>query len=126
MSEPLQTPLGAAWPGAAPWSLDDTEAWLTRFALPTDFRWDRTQKKRGPDGDTVKTIIAHQPVMPDYAIHKGYGFWLRTTPYFPGLFEEIHAIMARAPDDQELTPEWVAAQLLERKRAAGEQAGFNL
>lgn len=122
MTKPLTAPLGDAWPDVpAGWSHDDTEAFLTRFALPTDFRWERTEKRDGQ-----KFIEPDQPVLPNYTISKGYGFWLRTTPYFPGLFEEIHDVLLRAPDDQELTAEWVAEQLLERRRARGEQQGLSL
>ncbi len=102
-----------------PWTADDTEAFLTRFALPTEFRWDRTEKRDG-----VKVAIPDQAVLPDYRISKGYGFWLRTTPYFPGLFEEIHEILLRAPEDQEITSEWLAATLLERRRLRPAQQGL--
>lgn len=121
MNTPLQTPLGASWPATPPWTHDDTEAFLTRFALPTDFRWDRTEKRNGQ-----RIVVPDQPVLPNYTLSKGYGFWLRTTPYFPGLFEEIHDIILRAPDDQEITSEWLAGQLLERRRARGQQQGLGL
>lgn len=61
----------------APWDLDDTERYLTDFPLPNDFTW------RG------------RAVVPRYRISKGYGFWLRTTPYHPGLFEAVHRFIAR-------------------------------
>jgi hypothetical protein len=89
------------------WSQDDTEAWLTTFALPEDFSW--------PDNHKTE-----RPVLPSNRLHKGYGFWLRTTPYFPGLFEEIHRIMALAPSDFEVTPTWLAEEL-NKRRPQGEQ-----
>lgn len=124
MSDDLKTSLGDAWPTppVPAWTPDDTERFLTQFALPTDFRWDRTEKR---DGE--KVIIPDQPVLPNYSISKGYGFWLRTTPYFPGLFEEIHGILARWPDDEELpSAEHLAAVLDELRRARGEQTSIPL
>ena len=103
------------------WSPNDTEAWLSRFALPIDFRWDRSEKRDGQ-----RLVLPDQPVLPEYRITKGYGFWLRTTPYFPGLFEEIHDILMRATDDQAITPEWVASQLVERRRLRGEQQNLGI
>ena len=114
MSDLVQLPSPA-------WTADDTEAFLTRFALPTDFRWDRTERR-----GTERVIVPDQPVLPEYRISKGYGFWLRTTPYFPGLFEEIHDVMLRAPEDQELTSDWLATQLTERRRLRGAQQGLAL
>lgn len=105
----------------AAWSHDDTASWLTRFGLPVDFRWDKTVKEDG-----VKVVVPDQLVLPTYRLSKGYGFFLRTTPYFPGLFEEIHDILLRAGDDQAITPEWVAEQLLARKKARGEQQAWEL
>ena len=64
----------------APWSSDDTEKFLNDTLLPVDFLWthdDGTQK----------------PVQPRGGIKNGYGFWLRYTPYFPGLFEEVHDVL---------------------------------
>lgn len=86
-----------------PWTLDDTEGWLTKNPLPGDFRW--------PDRDR-KTAT----VLPTYTIKHGYGFWLRTTPYFPGLFEEIHAILAPWPENEPMpAPEALATELLRRE-----------
>lgn len=87
--------LGAELPA---WSEIQTEGWLTEFPLPADFTWaDRYGVER--------------PVLPKYKISGGYGKWLHETPYFPGLFEHIHAIIARASAEQELTPEWIVEQL---------------
>jgi hypothetical protein len=123
MSNPLQTPLGDTWPQMpAGWTTDDTEAFLTKVPLPTDFRWDRTEK-HGSD----KRILPDQSVLPDYRIKKGYGFWLRTTPYFPGLFEEIHDILLRWPDDEAMpSADQLAEVLRERRKAQGEQQGLSI
>jgi hypothetical protein len=105
------------------WTRENSEAWLKDNPLPTDFLWDRVDKRA--DGMKVVTSAFYPaPVIPDYRITKGYGFWLRTTPYFPGLFEEIHEILVMAPNDLPLTPEWLAEQLLVRKKARGEQTSF--
>jgi hypothetical protein len=93
-----------------PWTPEDTEAWLTRVPLPVNFTWpDNMGKERA--------------VLPVNRIHKGYGFWLRTTPYFPGLFEEIHRIIALTPSDVEMSPEWLADQL-NKRRPQGTQTGL--
>lgn len=105
-----------------PWTADDTERWLTRFPLPLDFRWDKTV--RCADGS--KVVKASQPVMPEYRITKGYGFWLRTAPAWPGLFEEIHDILFRTPDDVPLNSEWLVQQLLDHKRALGVQQDLGI
>lgn len=104
------------WPGMpAGWTPDDTEAFLTRQALPADFLWPHRDKN--PDGSERLA-----PVIPSYRLHKGYGFWLRTTPYFPALFEEIHAVLLRWPDDVELPDAAALGQLLtERRLARGQQ-----
>ena len=116
----LTQPLSEHWPTG--WTADDTERFLSQHPLPTEFRWERTQKR---DGQRV--IIPDQPVMPEYRIHKGYGFWLRTTPYFPGLFEEIHDILARWPGDEVLpSPERIGELLRERHAARGAQADLSL
>jgi hypothetical protein len=101
-----------------PWTPDDTEAWLSEdgHALPDDFLWPHRDAK--PDGSDNL-----QPVLPSYRLSKGYGFWLRTTPYFPGLFEEIHQILVHLEvlpaDGREL-----AGILDERRRARGTQTGL--
>ncbi len=78
------------------WTADDTEKWLAQNALPEDFLWPHRDPL--PDGNDNL-----QPVLPNYRLSKGYGFWLRTTPYFPGLFEEAHAVLlgmgAQLPED---------------------------
>jgi hypothetical protein len=84
-----------------------TEGWLNDYPLPCEFVWlDRYGKARR--------------VLPTYRIKGGYGKWLRETPYFPGLFEEIHHIIALTPSDTVMTPEWLATQL-DARRPRGEQ-----
>lgn len=84
-----------------PWSVLQTESWLTEYPLPADFTWlDRYGKERA--------------VLPTYKV-RGYGKWLKDTPYFPGLFEEAHDILARASADTVLSPEWLAEQLNARR-----------
>lgn len=58
------------------WTRDDTERFLTKYPLPPDF--------------TYRGAV----VRPRYNLKKGYGFWLRTTPYHQGLFERAHEILA--------------------------------
>lgn len=104
-SKPAQDPL---FPFVVPpWSDIQTEGWLTQYPLPVEFMWpDRYGKLRR--------------VLPTYRITGGYGKWLHETPYFPGLFEEIHQIIARTPSDVLMTPEWLAAKL-DEQRPQGEQ-----
>lgn len=70
----------AAQEGAAAWTPDDTERWLTDYPLPATFKW---------NGERA---------YPRYALKKGYGFWLRTAgPYYPalrGLFGLCHEILS--------------------------------
>lgn len=97
------------------WTHDHTEAWLKLNALPPDFAWPHRDKN--PDGSERLA-----PVVPSYQLHKGYGFWLRTTPYFPGLFEAIHAILVRVPEDGAMpTPEELAHVLRVNAAAKAEQ-----
>jgi hypothetical protein len=120
MSKDLRTPIADAWPMAPAWTLDDTERFLTGQALPSSFQWPHRDK--AADG---AEILA--PVMPSYRLHKGYGFWLRTTPYFPGLFEEIHAVLLRWPDDSPMPDAEQLAEILNQRRAArGKQAEIKL
>lgn len=94
------------------WTADDTMCWLSHMPLPATFAW--THRDGG-----------EHPVMPSHTRLKGgYGKWLRETPYFPGLFEEIHAILARLPDDELITPELLAERLLALRKARGTQLGL--
>lgn len=116
MSDPLSSPLGDAWPKGAPeiWTPDDTQLWLTENPLPIAFVWPYRDPK--PDG-----AVNLQEVRPKYQV-ADYGKWLRETPYFPGLFEEIHEILvlmgAELPEDGAD----LARRLEARRRARGEQA----
>lgn len=93
-----------------PWTLDLTEAWLTEYGLPVEFRWTRTDKNF--DGSMTSTPGA--VVLPQYQIKKGYGFWLRTTPYFPGLFELVHQILDRWPEADAMPSAEAMAELLKK------------
>lgn len=115
MNDPLKTPLAAAWPAVPTgWTEDDTEKFLTQQPLPGDFLW--PHRDRNDDGSEKLA-----PVLPSYRIHKGYGFWLRTTPYFPGLFEQIHAILLRWPDLDPLPDAAALGELLTARRKAAWQ-----
>lgn len=115
----LHTRLGEVWPQpAAIWTLDDTERYLREYPLPSDFRW--PHRDRDADGSEVLA-----PVLPQYRLHKGYGFWLRTTPYFPGLFEEIHQVLLTIGDELP-TPERLAEILIQRRAARGTQSSLPL
>lgn len=82
------------------WSADDTREYLDANPLPVDFTW------KHKDG-------GQRPVQPSHTQVNGYGKWLRETPYYQGLFEEIHRIVASAgahlPDIES-----VVAELLRR------------
>lgn len=78
----------------------DTRSYLDANPLPLDFLW--------PD-DTGHA----RPVRPRHATVTSYGKWLEETPYFPGLFEEIHGILLHARDLGDAT--WLAAELLRRR-----------
>lgn len=105
--------------GPIEWTQDDTEQWLSANALPDDFVWPHRNAK--PDGTE-----SLQPVLPSYRLTKGYGFWLRTTPYFPGLFEEIHELLvgmgAKLPEDGAD----LGRMLTERRLARGTQTNLSL
>jgi hypothetical protein len=66
------------------WTKEHTQAWLTGSPLPADLRW------RHRDGGV-------RIVSPRYRLTAGYGKWLRETPYFPGLFEAVHELLAAVP-----------------------------
>ena len=100
------------------WSHAKTERYLADNPLPVDFTW------RHEDG-------TQQPVQPRGGIKNGYGFWLRYTPYFPGLFEEIHVIIALTPAKNPdgtpfaMTPEWLAGKLdARRAKQTQDDLGF--
>lgn len=106
--------------GIQPWTIEDTEAFLAEQALPVGFAWPH----RDANADGSQNL---QPVVPSYRIKHGYGFWLRTTPYFPGLFEEIHRVLASWPADVELpAAERLAEILTERRTAGGKQETLSI
>ena len=96
-------------PLPAAWSPENTQAYLTANPLPASFRWMHR------DG-------SESAVVPSYRLTGGYGKWLRETPYFPGLFEEIHGVLVRWPDEKPLPdPDQLAKILHETRKARGEQ-----
>jgi len=101
------------------WTPDDTEKWLSEEgnALPGDFRWPHRDELPGGQENL-------QAVLPTYRLHKGYGFWLRTTPYFPGLFEEIHAVLVGLGDRLPEGGIELAQILTDRRRARGQQTSL--
>jgi hypothetical protein len=92
------------------WSKDDTQAYLQANPLPAEFRWTHRDHKLDPDGGL-------RVVHPSHSSVENYGKWLRETPYFPGLFELIHGILAGAPDLGDA--EWLAAELVARRAGGG-------
>jgi hypothetical protein len=78
------------------WSHDASMRYLNAVPLPADFTWPHR------DG-------GERPVRPVHHSVIGYGKWLRETPYFPGLFELAHDLLAGAP--QELDVAWLPAEL---------------
>ena len=81
------------------WTADDTKEYLDSNPLPVGFTW------KHKDGE-------HRLVQPSYKI-ESYGKWLRESPNFQGLFEEIHRLIvaqgSRLPDI-----DTVAAELVRR------------
>ncbi len=90
----------------AVWSKDDTHAYLKANPLPFDFKWPHRDHRSGPDGGL-------RPVQPNHKSVADYGKWLRETPYFPGLFELVHEILAEAPDLGDA--DWLAGELNARR-----------
>lgn len=64
------------------WTKADTMDYLSANPLPKDFVW------RHRDGSLA-------PVHPKYAV-QNYGKWLHDTPYFQGLFEDVHSLVMSA------------------------------
>lgn len=115
--QPLSSPIAEFWP-AVVWTRDDTAAHLSRFPLPFTF----TAVHQSANRDGSARLV---PVTPTGTIHKGYGFWLWKTPYFPGLFERIHDILLRWPNDADLPDGEALAELLRKQdAAAGVQQGL--
>ena len=92
--------------GFEPWDRAATRAYLDANPLPPTFTW----KHR--DG-------GQRPVHPSHKQVTGYGKWLHETPYFPGLFELIHGILALSDAHTKTVGDavWLAAEL-ERRRPA--------
>lgn len=78
----------------------DTRTYLDANPLPINFDW--------PDDEGRP-----RPVRPRHTSVTSYGKWLEETPYFPGLFEEIHSILLHARELGDA--DWLAAELLRRR-----------
>lgn len=70
----------AAKDARKPWADAATVSWLNMHPLPATFRW-------SVNGQLV-------PVRPVHVLMAGFGTWLRETPYFPGLYEACHGVLA--------------------------------
>lgn len=94
--------------GTGTWTNDATMRYLNAVPLPRTFTW--------PHRDDT----TDRPVTPAHGAVTAYGKWLRETPYFPGLFELIHDLIAAAPE--EFDADWLPAELQRtRARFAAEQ-----
>lgn len=74
--------------------------YLNENPLPSSFRWEHR------DG-------GQRAVQPSHRAITGYGKWLRETPYFKGLFELIHSILANVAEVE--GPEWLAEEIAKKK-----------
>ncbi len=63
-----------------PWASTETEAWLSKHPLPDSFRW--------PVNGQLVTV------RPVHSLRGSFGRWVRETPYFPGLFDACHTVLA--------------------------------
>lgn len=82
------------------WTREDTKALLNDLRkLPDDFKWPHV------DGGERAVRPVHGAVI-------GFGKWLKETPNFPGLYELIHELIVRAPNDMLITPDWIATELM--------------
>lgn len=93
--------------GLRAWTKDHTERYLTKNPLPGDFWWKGRQ------------------VIPHYQLKKGYGFWLRTTPYHRGLFDAVHRHLATCevwPTGEEIA---AAMREFEKKEEANRRSLFD-
>lgn len=70
--------------------------YLNTVPLPAIFNWPHR------DGGEHSARPVHNTVI-------GYGKWLRETPYFPGLFELAHDLLAAAPNDFDV--DWLPTEL---------------
>lgn len=83
------------------WTSDHTMAYLNANPLPPSFKW----KHR----DYPET----RAVQPTHKTVKGYGKWLRETPYFQGLFEQIHDILSAASEVGD--GDWMVEELAKKR-----------
>lgn len=81
---------------------------LNAVPLPTAFTWPHR------DG-------GEQAVRPVHGAVIGYGKWLRETPYFPGLFELAHDLLAAAP--AEFDADWLPTELQRVREKFGAEPG---
>ena len=81
------------------WTPEDTKEYLDANPLPIGFTW------KHKDGGL-------RAVHPSYSV-ASYGKWLRETPNFQGLFEEIHRVIVQAGAKLP-SIEQVAAELVRR------------
>jgi hypothetical protein len=91
------------------WTGDATMRYLNAFPLPRTFTWPHRD-----DGKDRSVAPAHGTVT-------AYGKWLRETPYFPGLFELAHDILASAPE--EFDAEWLPLELLNARKKFSDHPG---
>jgi hypothetical protein len=92
----------------ADWTDDDVMRWLDDFPLPADFTWTRTDRVK----DSKEKILTPNTAVRPAHLGVAYGKWLRETPYFPGLFEQIRDIIREIPPGATLpTPEELATRL---------------
>ena len=104
----------------ADWTDDDVMRWLDDFPLPADFTATRVDRVKDSD---EKIFTPNTPVRP---AHHGikFGKWLRETPYFPGMFEQIRDIIRAIPTADQggilPTPEQLA-EMLKSGQAPGRQ-----
>ncbi len=87
------------------WTRDATMVYLNANPLPATLRWHHRDDPPGVD----------RPVMPSHSNVRGYGKWLRETPYFQGLFELAHAILEDAADLGDA--DWLAREIQARAKA---------
>lgn len=86
--------------GFEPWTHKDTRAYLDANPVPVGCHW--------LDNNAVQ-----RAVRPSHSSVTGYGKWLQETPYFPGLFELIHGILANTAELGDA--DWLAGELDRRR-----------
>lgn len=88
------------------WTKDDTQGYLDANPLPVGFRWPHRDYRHEKDGGL-------RAVQPSHSAVTAYGKWLRETPYFRGLFDMAHEVLAMSPDLGDA--EWLAGELVKRR-----------